>query len=59
MEDDDDLLIIARLNLACLLVERSSTHIHDGDSSRSKSTSPFPCAADDLVHEPLPIVHLK
>ena len=33
---DDDALRIALLQFACLLVERSSAHIHDGDSNNKK-----------------------
>lgn len=36
IEDDDDALRIALLQLACLLVERSSAHIHDGSGSTNK-----------------------
>ena len=39
MDDDDDPLRIALLQLACLLVERSSAHIHDGGSSSKKEGS--------------------
>lgn len=34
MDDDEDPLRIALLQFACLLVERSSAHIHDGGSSQ-------------------------
>lgn len=33
IEDDDDALRIALLQFACLLVERSSAHIHDGSGT--------------------------
>lgn len=33
IEDDDDALRIALLQIACLLVERSSSHIHDGSGT--------------------------
>jgi transformation/transcription domain-associated protein len=39
MDDDDDPLRIALLQFACLLVERSSAHIHDGGSSSKKEGS--------------------
>lgn len=39
MDDDNDPLRIALLQFACLLVERSSAHIHDGGSSSKKEGS--------------------
>jgi transformation/transcription domain-associated protein len=39
MDEDEDPLRIALLQFACLLVERSSAHIHDGGSSSKKEGS--------------------
>lgn len=39
MDEDEDPLRIALLQFACLLVERSSAHIHDGGTSSKKEGS--------------------
>lgn len=39
MDEDEDPLSIALLQFACLLVERSSAHIHDEGSSSKKEES--------------------